>query len=286
MTKGKKIILSLVCVLLAICLIAAAVLYFFIGGKGVFYSLFKPVDVGYKMSALTYKAPNEVMLPYRLFVPENYDEGTAYPLVLYLHGAGERGNDNSAHVAKNSVMQTLLTKENQEKYPCIVLAPQCPAGVWWASDVTEVDANTAKLDSPAAQQPLLYAVHQLLISTRNDFNIDTSRIYITGISMGGNGTWEMLRLFPDTFAAAVPVCGWGQSTDVAGMVNTPIWAFHGAKDATVEPAGSRDMVKAIQDAGGKVVTYTEYPNEFHQSWEIAYREADLFPWLFAQKKAS
>jgi len=212
-----------------------------------------------------YRHPDDTTLPYRIYVPEDYDAAEKYPLVLFLHGSGERGDDNRAQTKKNTVMQTLLNEENLAKYPCVVLAPQCPEDLWWAGDD---DDNTGELMG-------------LLEQTKAAYSIDDNRVYITGISMGGYGTWGMLTAYPDYFAAAVPVCGGWEPEDASLFKHVPIWAFHGARDKAVRPENSRDMVKALELTGGNV-RYTEYPKEKHQSWEKAWREPELFEWMFAQ----
>ena len=264
MRKGKKrrnlFIVVPLCLVLA-CTIVLAVLYAAMGEGGMI-AMFAAIDRTDMMQAKEYRAEDGNMRAYRLYVPETYDDAKAIPLVLFLHGAGERGNDNRAQTKKNSVMQTLLDEENLAKYPCIVLAPQCPEDDWWDTKELRV----------------------LLLMTQVTYNIDAARIYVTGISMGGFATWNLLAEYPDYFAAAVPVCGGGDADTATLFKDVPIWAFHGAKDTTVRPEGSRDMVKALEDAGAKEVKYTEYPEEKHQSWEKAYREAELFPWMFAQAR--
>ena len=205
-------------------------------------------------------------LPYRIYVPENYDAAQQYPLVLFLHGMGERGGDNRLHISKNSVMETLLLEENLAAYPCVALAPQCPGDSFWGEE-------------------LLPALMALLERTRAAYSIDPARIYITGLSMGGFGTWNMLGEYPGYFAAAVPVCGGGDADSASLFSHVPVWAFHGTLDTTVYPSGSRDMVTALVQAGARDVHYTEYPDLTHNSWDKAYREPGLFPWLFAQVKA-
>jgi len=216
------------------------------------------------MEARVFTTPDGAALPYRLYVPQAYDAAQNWPLVLYLHGAGERGDDNRAHTSKNSVMQTLFKEKNLRKYPCVVLAPQCPEDDWWT-------ARTEDLMG-------------LLEHAKAEYSIDDARVYITGISMGGYGTWAMLAAYPDYFAAAVPVCGAGDPQTAALFKDNPIWAFHGGKDSTVPPEGSRDMVAALEVADAADVRYTEYPRLGHVSWERAYRERDLFAWLFAQSR--
>ena len=204
-------------------------------------------------------------LPYRIYVPENYDIESKYPLVLYLHGMGERGSDNRLQTSVNSVMQTLLEPENRAAYPCVVLAPQCPDDGFWAEEYLEM-------------------LMGLLERARAAYSIDPARIYIMGLSMGGFGTWGMLAAYPDYFAAAVPVCGGGNAEAAALFKYVPVWAFHGTLDTVVFPCGSRDMVKAMAEAGPRELRYTEYPDEQHSSWERAWREPGLFPWMFAQAK--
>jgi len=205
-------------------------------------------------------------LPYRIYIPENAGPARRYPLVLYLHGLGECGSDNRLQTSKNSVMQTLLEPENRAAYPCVVLAPQCPEGEWWSG--------------------LVQVLMGLLEHAKVAYSIDANRIYITGLSMGGFGAWAMLTQYPDTFAAAVPICGGGDPDDARLFAHVPVWAFHGAQDTTVRPEGSREIVKAMVHAGARGVRYTEYPDAAHNSWDRAYREPGLFPWMFAQRRPS
>jgi len=239
--------------------------YCAVEGAGGLLSLFAAIDRTDMMQAQVYEDPGGTVLPYRIYQPEN-PALVQKPLVLYLHGAGESGNDNRAQTKKNSVMQTLLNKENLAQFPCIVVAPQNPEGRWWADE--------------GMPQVLMGLLEQLKIT----HPVDPSRIYITGISMGGYGTWEMLAAYPDFFAAAVPICGGGNPDSATRFKDVPVWAFHGARDNIVPPEGSRGIVQALEAAGAKDVRYTEYPGERHQSWEKAYREPDLFPWMFAQVK--
>jgi len=220
------------------------------------------------MRAELYEAPGGVVLPYRIYVPQKYDTAKQYPILLYLHGMGERGGDNRLHVSKNSVMETLLLEENRAAYPCVVLAPQCPEDAFWG-------------------EGYLPALMGLLEHTRAAYSTDCARQYITGLSMGGFGTWGMLAAYPDNFAAAVPICGgWDMDDDVENvpvMKGVPIWAFHGALDMTVPVARTRDMVKALEAVGGNI-KYTEYQDEYHGIAARVYSEPALFPWLFAQSK--
>jgi len=230
-------------------------------GLGWMISQFAAIDRTDMMRAESFTSTDGITLPYRIYVPEGTT--AALPLVLYLHGAGERGDCNRAHTRKNSVMQTLLNDENRVEFPAIVIAPQCPAGTSW--------------------QHLTAELMSLLEDVMAAYPVDAGRVYITGISMGGNGTWEMLAAYPNFFAAAVPICGWGTPESAYRFSDVPIWVFHGARDRGILPEYSREMVQALENAGSNV-RYTEYPRETHQAWEIAYREAELFPWMFAQTR--
>ena len=212
-------------------------------------------------------------LPYRFLKPVNPGAMDRFPLIIFLHGAGERGNDNEAQI--KHIKDLVLDPIHRGKYPCYVLAPQCPKGGWWANQ--EKDGSIKK-DPTKPTQLLIELIEKII----KDFPIDETRIYITGVSMGGFGTWELMARFPNKFAAAVPVCGGGDEKTASQIKHIPLWAFHGAKDEVVAPRQSRSMIQAIQKAGG-IPGYTEYPDIEHASWVQAYQEPHLLPWLFRQK---
>ena len=222
--------------------------------------------VAAEYEALTFEGPGGLTLPYRFFEPEQKKD-KKYPLVIFLHGAGGRGKDNKGQLNDQIVGPCRWTlPENQAKHPCFVIAPQS-GGRWaWSAKPTAV-------------------VKTLIDKTVKDFPIDTSRIYLTGLSMGGYGTWRMLADSPGFFAAAIPVCGKGDVANAEAIAKhkTPIWAFHGAKDGTVKPEGSRSMVAAIKKAGGQI-KYTEYPDVGHNSWEGAYSDPNLLEWTFSHQR--
>ncbi len=217
------------------------------------------------------------VLRYRLLKPENYDSKQSYPLVLFLHGAGERGDDNDKQLIHG--IPEFARPENRQKYPCFLAAPQCPDKVKWVDTDWTADAHK----QPAEPTEPLRLTMELLDALPKEFNIDRKRIYVTGLSMGGFGTWDILARRPDLFAAAAPVCGGADEATAPKIAKIPIWAFHGAKDTVVKPARSRNMIAALKKAGGSP-KYTEYPDEGHGSWAPAYRDPELFQWLFAQKK--
>jgi len=262
MKRRKKLLVIIPACALVLCAGALGV-YYAIEGAGGLLSLFAKIDRTDIMSEVEFTSSGGAALPCRVYLPESYDAQTRYPLMLYLHGSGERGSDNRAQTKKNSVMQTLLNEKNRAKYPCVVIAPQCPADRGW---------DTAVLMELLQHMVAAYCA-------------DPARIYVTGLSMGGYATWELLAACPDYFAAAVPICGGGDPDSAALFKDVPIWAFHGARDSAVSPEGSREMVRALETVGGNV-KYTEYPRERHQCWEKAYREPELFPWLFAQAKGA
>lgn len=214
-------------------------------------------------------------LPYRLLKPERLDPERKYPLVIFLHGAGERGEDNDVHI--RHIAPAFLEAENRTRFPCFVLAPQCPTGIMWASHDREGSRLTIR-NTPSAPMQLVLS---LLAEVENSFPIDPSRVYLTGLSMGGFGTWDLLARFPRRFAAAVPICGGGDLTTASDFKDVPIWAFHGALDKVVAPGNSRTMIRALQEAGGNP-GYTEYPDVGHNSWSNAYSDSHLLPWLFQQ----
>ncbi|HMF14489.1 MAG TPA: prolyl oligopeptidase family serine peptidase [Gemmataceae bacterium] len=222
----------------------------------------------------TYKDKDDKTLPYRLLKPDNYDAKEKYPLVLFLHGAGECGTDNKAQL-KNSVVE--FTKaENRKKHPCFLAVPQCPSTrVGWSDFRSK---TPGKQPSDAARLAL-----EIVAALQKEFSIDANRLYITGLSMGGYGTWDIITRHPDSFAAAVPVCGGGDSSQAEKIAKIPIWAFHGGKDPVVPPARSKEMIEAIKKAGGEA-KYTEYPDVGHNSWVKAYQDTDMMAWLFAQKR--
>jgi predicted peptidase len=216
---------------------------------------------------------NNNTLPYRLLKPVNPGAKELFPLVVFLHGAGERGNDNEAQI--KHISDLFLDAKYRGKYPCYVLAPQCAKGELWAEHNKD---GSMKADPT----PTMKLVLELIDKLCSEFAIDESRIYITGVSMGGFGAWDLMARFPDKFAAAVPVCGGGDAKTAGKIKHIPVWAFHGAKDDVVSPKRSRAMIKALQSVGG-LPGYTEYPDIEHNSWVQAYQEPHLLPWLFKQK---
>ncbi len=224
-----------------------------------------------------YADKNGNVLAYRLLKPLDYDPGNKYPLVVFLHGAGERGNDNVAqlkHAAKD-----FMNEERRRMYPAYVLMPQCPKDQKWC----EVDWKLETHNSPDSPSEPLRLVKELIDVMVESAGIDDTRIYITGLSMGGFGTWDAIARYENFFAAAVPICGGADLKTAPKISSLPIWAFHGETDPTVKVSRTRSMVNALRELRS-TIQYTEYPGVGHDSWSETYKNPELYAWLFAQQK--
>ncbi len=218
------------------------------------------------------------IMPYRLYVPEDYNEENEYPMVVFLHGAGERGKDNDLQL-KNAV-QTLFDRADGLMAGAIVIAPQCPEGEQWVDTPWEYGNYSTDLISESDE---LGTVMALISSLEEKYSIDTARIYAMGVSMGGFGTWDLIIRHNDVFAAAAPMCGGGDPLKAASLLETPIYTFHGTADAAVPFEGTEEMVTAIEDEGGRLINFVIYDGEGHSIWEKAAAEEGWVEWLFAQK---
>jgi gluconolactonase len=215
-------------------------------------------------------------LPYRLLVPENYSPGQKYPLVLFLHGAGERGSNNTAQLVHGTKLY--LEPANRAQFPCFVIAPQCPTGQQWVNMQWSGDKGTQPAEPSDAMKLVLGILHE----TGQEFSIDPNRVHVTGLSMGGYGTWDLITRFPGRFASGAPICDGGDDTVAAKAAKVPIWAFHSEDDPTVKVTRTRDMIAAIRKAG-RHPHYFEYWGLGHNSWTKAYSEPEFLPWMFAQR---
>ncbi len=210
---------------------------------------------------------------------ESIEPGKKYPVVLFLHGAGERGDDNIMQLKHFPVV--MATSENRAKYPCFLIAPQCRSGKKWA------DVNWAAKGSepmPAKPSHQMQVAVTCLDQVLAEKPVDLDRVYLTGLSMGGYGSWDLAERMPEIFAAVAPICGGGDDQRADRLVHLPIWAWHGDKDPAVPVVRSREMIAAIEKAGGHP-KYTELPGVGHDSWVQAYQSPDgVLPWMFAQKR--
>lgn len=229
-------------------------------------------------------------MPYNLFLPAGYDPtGPALPVILYLHGAGERGSDNNAQI--NTNMQPLIntTQGSTGPYRAIVIAPQCPVGQVWNSINTGDNWNPGYInqissytETPAQQaaRPIssaLQAAMDILDSVQGSYKVNSNRLYITGLSMGGFGTWDAITRFPGKFAAAMPLSGGGNTLAAQNLVNEPIWAYHGTDDGVVHANGSSDMISAIRAEGGTEALYTLVDGVGHWGWNQFYTPYSATP---------
>ncbi len=224
-----------------------------------------------------YRNKKKQALPYRLLKPRRHNPEQAYPLVLFLHGRGERGADNRLQL--EFVGEVFVRDAHRKNFPCFIAAPQCPAGSLWVEANYRGDTFT----QPARiSRPLRLAL-EIVGALRKEFKIDPRRIYVTGLSMGGFGTWDLITRHPKKFAAAVPICAGADLRRARAIRELPLWTFHGDKDPVIKPVLTRNMVAALRRAGS-LVRYTEYKGVPHDSWKPAYNEPGLFPWLFAQQR--
>jgi predicted peptidase len=224
-------------------------------------------------------------MPYRVLLPLNFDPQKKYPLILFLHGAGERGNDNDRQLMNGG---NLFLKDSiRQKYPAIVVFPQCPDGSYWSNVSIRVDSALHKRifdfkeDGPPTKAMKL--LMDLLRSLEDNYPLDKKRMYVGGLSMGGMGTYELVRRKPKIFAAAFAICGGANPATATKMTKPAWWIFHGLKDPVVPPQFSEDMAAALKQAGASV-RLTIYPEDGHNSWDDAFKEPDLFAWMFSQKK--
>ncbi|MFK7734612.1 MAG: prolyl oligopeptidase family serine peptidase [Pirellulaceae bacterium] len=237
-----------------------------------------------KNSALSMFEPREysdsegAVLKYRLLKPADFDPNERYPLVIFLHGAGERGDDNGVQLKHG--MPEFCKPATREKFPCYVLAPQCPKGQRWA----DVDWSQDHVALPEKVSPSMRLVLDLVDRMLEDAAIDKNRIYLTGLSMGGYGTWDALYRRPDFFAAALPICGGGDPASAERIKDNPIWCFHGGSDKIVDVEFSRVMLEALKKVGGSP-KYTEYEGVGHDSWTATYANPEIYEWLFSKNLA-
>lgn len=230
----------------------------------------------------TFRSTDGFNLPYRVLYPDGYDAGKKYPLILVLHGAGERGSDNEKQLIHGSKL--FLDPAVREKYEAIVVFPQCPEDGYWSSVTIDRSQNplALKFDYTRPITRPLKAAIELVQNIMSQQAVDEEQVYITGLSMGGMGTFEAVHRYPDLFAAALPICG-GGDTQHYRKVKTPFWVFHGSDDAVVNVRYSKVMVDKLKDIGVKV-KYTEYPGVNHNSWDSAFAEPDFLKWMFKKKR--
>ncbi len=213
-------------------------------------------------------------LPYRLLLPESYDPGKSYPVILYLHGAAARGNDNLEPLKWGP--ELFLEQRRREKQGFFLVVPQSPRTSGW------VDSSWTLRGIPQESEALQMSLALVKDVLPKEFHLDPKRRYLTGVSMGGHAVWITLVRHPSMFAAAVPVCSGGSASIVTSdAAKVPVWAFHSDDDHLVPVQQARDLVQAWRAHGG-VAKYTEYTGLRHSSWKKAYADPELLPWMFGQ----
>jgi predicted peptidase len=207
-----------------------------------------------------HKDPDGKEAKYVLFVPPDYKGDKPFPLILFLHGAGETGKDGHKQA---TVGLGPAIKKQEKSFPFIVIFPQSQQRTWQAG-------------TPDGQRAI-----DILNEVEKEFRVDPKRVYLSGLSMGGFGTWSIAAKYPDRWAAIVPVCGGGNPAKAEAIKDIPCWCFHGDQDRPVPVERSRQMIKALETAGAKP-KYTEYPGVGHNSWDKAYGTPELYEWLLQQ----
>ena len=201
-------------------------------------------------------------MEYLLFLPESYAQSTnqEFPLILFLHGAGERGSDLDS-VKIHGIPKIVETNPD---FPFIAVSPQCPEDSWWTSE--------------------LHTINGLIEEVVEKYQVDTSRIYLTGLSMGGFGTWSLASMYPERFAAIAPVCGGGEVRQILrSLVEMPIWTFHGQKDDVIPFSRSEEIVTALKKHGSSI-KFTIYPEAGHDSWTKTYDNPELYKWFLKHSR--
>ena len=201
-------------------------------------------------------------MEYLLFLPESYAQSTnqKFPLILFLHGAGERGRDLDS-VKRHGIPKIVETNPD---FPFIAVSPQCPEDSWWTSE--------------------LHTINGLIEEIVEKYQVDTSRIYLTGLSMGGFGTWSLASMYPERFAAIAPVCGGGEVRQILrSLVEMPIWTFHGKKDDVIPFSRSEEIVTALKKHGSSI-KFTIYPEAGHDSWTKTYDNPELYKWFLKHSR--
>ena len=238
-----------------------------------------PAEVYEERSITVPEGEGMATFRYRLLKPLRTDDADSrWPLVLFLHGAGERGDDNAMHL--KFLPKWLAAPEMRDRYPCFVLVPQCRKGHQWVAVPWADQQSTPQAPRPTTDLAAAVAALDDVIAKEA---VDASRIYLTGLSMGGYGTWDLGTRMPERFAALLPICGGGDEKTAARISKLPIWCFHGDADNAVPVGRSRAMIEAVRAAGGSP-KYSELPGVGHDSWTPAYRDPAVIDWLFEQSR--
>lgn len=253
--------------------LSAAFLLFILGQGFAAATELTKDDIDFRKDVYADKKGGEI--PYRLFVPLDYDANRKYPLLLWLHGGTGRGDDNVKQLTGENQLGThfWITNDVQLKFPMFVLAPQCSSGQAWADPEFNLPSKWLTLTMGA------------LAKVEKQFSIDPDRVYLAGQSMGGLGVWSLLQAYQGQWAAAIVMSAYDTFTDVPAIVAVPLWVFQGDADASVPVSVVRSMMAELKKAHANI-RYTEYHKVDHQVWNKAFAEPDLFPWFSSQKRTA
>lgn len=233
-----------------------------------------------RLEKRTYRSADGQTLPYRLHIPNRYDPANAYPLIVFLHGAGERGTDNEAQLVHPEVLRFIEDKVAAD-HPCFLVAPQCPADARWVEVPWD---SPSPHQTPVEPSRPMQLTLEVLDSLEKEFHIAPDRRYVTGLSMGGFGAMDLLVRRPGDFAAAVIICGGADNSKAKHLACVAFWFLHGSADGAVPVVRSRSAVEALEQAGAEV-RYTEYEGAGHNVWSRAYHEPELADWLFRHRRS-
>ena len=246
----------------------------------IFFSFWGLLAQNETYQAATYLQKEE-SLPYRLLLPEDYDIKKKYPLLVFLHGAGERGDDNELQLTHGS--DQFLTPAFRKQYPAIIVFPQCPKDAYWATILSREVPLKFSYSKRPKKNPTLDLVEGMLKEVLSNYAIDQSRIYVGGLSMGAMGTFELVYRNPKLFAAAFAICG-GANPKIARKIRRPMWRIdHGEADSVVPFTLSKQMVAALKKKKA-LVSFNRYPGVNHNSWDKVFADPSFLPWLFSQSK--
>lgn len=219
-------------------------------------------------------------LRYRILLPVSYNPAHKYPVIYFLHGMGERGSDNESQLIHGSKL--FLKPENRKNFPAFVIFPQCPATDVWTTMIRN-NSISRSFDNQREPTNAMKMLFRLVKNIEKSYPIKKNQVYLGGLSMGGMGVFEMAGRNPKLFAAAFPICGGGDTTTARKMNKIAWWVFHGDADEVVLPEYSVQMVNALKKERARV-KFSLYPGVNHNSWDNAFAEPGLLPWLFSKKK--
>jgi predicted peptidase len=240
------------------CFSSIAVLLLFVGCTSTKTAI--KIQIGQSPHSFSKQITKTARVNYLLFLPQDYEKDKRlWPLMVFLHGAGERG-DNVELVKRNGPPKIV---EEKKDFPFILISPQCPQNEWWSFEM------------------LNFLIDEII----SQYRVDEDRIYLTGLSMGGYGTWHFAVAYPERFAAIAPICGGGPVGDACKIRGLPVWVFHGARDNVVPIEQSEEMVTALKECGGDV-KFTVYPETGHDSWVAAYNNLELYDWFLSHRRSA